>query len=256
MNLLQAAETVGLCELQIDEFVSEVVNSFKINRHPINFSLYKNLRGIHDVLADIICLGINLNHLTPRAYDIQDATNRLTSAGIPMKIGGIEGPPIRNNAPNIQLNQTSRIAPGEQIFVSNDETILSMFESNPLKLETLKKSALYIPYIIGEAVQEYLTRIESQLLIHKLVIIQHKARFGEIESLTLKGENLLNTLLKENTFQTKFPKSHKELFLQELAYYTFCLATPNIPVKNGHGQINLMTDSNGHWIIIKKRGEI
>ena len=56
-----------------------------------------------------------------------------------------------------------------------------------------------------------------------------------------KCENLLNTLLKENTFQTKFPKSHKELFLQELAYYTFCLATPNIPVKNGHGQINLMT---------------
>lgn len=226
MELLTVAETKGLDEDQGKEFISEVVDSFRINKQkPINFDLYKTLREKNDVFADIVCLGININHLTPRAYDIRDAQKRLEEAGIPMKDGGIEGPPIRDDAPNVQLNQTARKAPGEALFVSNDPETLKLSEANPAALEELKKNAPLIALGKDEIVTDYLARIQEELKVHKLVVIQHKARFGEIESrntaLTVKGEEVYKGLLKEKKYQTDFPKTHEEMFAQGLTYYTF-----------------------------------
>jgi uncharacterized glyoxalase superfamily metalloenzyme YdcJ len=221
-TLLALAEEKGLTHTQLKEFVTEVVNAFRINRQkPVRFDLYKALRKENDVFADIVCLGININHLTPRVYDIDDATYRLQQAGIPMKDGGIEGPPLRNAVP-ILLNQTSRKAPGEPLFVSNDKAILDLPLESP-QLYDLKKTAPKLVLKAGETVHEYLDRIQSALELAPLVEIEHKARFGEIEArgvaLTPKGEALYHTLLATGRFQTEYPQTHTDLFAQGLAYY-------------------------------------
>jgi uncharacterized glyoxalase superfamily metalloenzyme YdcJ len=221
-TLLSMAEEQGLTHIQLKEFVTEVVDAFRISiQKPIHFDLYKTLRKENDVFADIICLGININHLTPRVYDIQDATNRLQEVGIPMKDGGIEGPPLRNAVP-ILLNQTSRKAPGEPLFVSNDNTILNLpLESSDLNY--LKKNAPKLILKANETIHSYLDRIQKTLESEPLVEIEHKARFGEIEArgvaLTPKGEALYHTLLAAGRFQSEFPQTHIDLFATGLAYY-------------------------------------
>jgi uncharacterized glyoxalase superfamily metalloenzyme YdcJ len=234
-TLLCIAEEQGLTYVQLKEFVTEVVNALRINiQKPICFDLYKALRKENDVFADIVCLGININHLTPRVYDIQDATNRLQQAGIPMKDGGIEGPPICDAVP-VLLNQTSRKAPGEPLFVSNDKAILDLpLESSQLNL--LKKSAPKLVLKAGETVHAYLDRIQIALESAPLVEIEHKARFGEIEArgiaLTPKGEALYHSLLAAGRFQAEFPQTHTELFTAKLAYYRLHIINQEIDTIN------------------------
>ncbi len=226
LTLLDTAENRELNNLEAKNFIAELVNVFKLeNLKPIYFPLYKSLREKNDVYADNICVGINLNHLTPRAFDIVDAQKRLIDAGVPMKDGGIEGPPMRINAANVQLNQTSRKAPGELIVVTSDKTILELFYENRVHYDNLKKSAPIIRLDKNQSVSDYLALIEKTLETHKLVHIEHKARFGEIESrhvaLTSEGENLYKKLLEENKFEQDFPTTHEEMFEQNLAYYNF-----------------------------------
>lgn len=221
-ELLLKAEQKNLNDEEADIFIAEVVNSLRIDKsRPIDFSLYRELRALNDVFADIVCIGMNINHLTPRAYDIADAANRVAAAGIALKDGGIEGPPMREDAPPIQLNQTSRKAPGELLYVALDAT-LPIPENPP-----------HIAMQPDETVAEYMARIATALDEHPVVAIDHKARFGEIEArgvaLTVAGETLYRTLLAEKKFRIDFPKTHTELFLQGLAYYTVQL-NPNRPV--------------------------
>ncbi len=218
--LLNLYERDGKLDInQEEEFIDEVVNAFRIKTdRPINFPLYRKLREINDVFSDIVCLGININHLTPRTYDIRDAQQRLEAQGIPMKDGGIEGPPIRDDGPNIQLNQTSRKAPGEPLYVTNDKL-------SPQEFEQLKANAPKVDLQKDEPVADYLARVAEALKSNKLVVIQHKARFGEIESrgtaLTVEGEALYKKMLQEKRYKKDFPKTHEEMFKQGLAYYTF-----------------------------------
>lgn len=94
LALLDTAETRELNSAETSIFIKELVQVFKLETSkPIYFPLYKSLREKNDVYADNICVGINLNHLTPRAFDILDAQQRLIEAGVPMKDGGIEDPP-------------------------------------------------------------------------------------------------------------------------------------------------------------------
>lgn len=228
LALIDTAEKKPLNNIETKTFISELLNVFKLeNLKPIYFPLYKSLREKNDVYADNICVGINLNHLTPRAFDIVDAQKRLIKDGVPMKDGGIEGPPIRSNGPNIQLNQTSRKAPGELILVTSEKEILTIFHQNETQYKKLKNAAPIIRMSQDQSVNDYLALIEQQLKIHKLVSIEHKSRFGEIESrhvaLTPEGENLYKNLKIENKFESDFPKTHEEMFEQNLAYYTFAV---------------------------------
>lgn len=220
-TLLDLLETYpdsnDLTYVLLQEFVTEVVNAFRINTlEPIFFPTYKTLRLKNDIFADIVCIGININHLTPRAYDISDATIRLERAGIPMKDGGIEGPPIRVGAVPVLLNQTSRKAPGEPLFVTNIGDIEGIRSD-------IVKNAPKIVMNVGETIDSYLDRIQNALSVAPIVEIEHKARFGEIEArgiaLTAKGEALYNTLMSINRFVEDFPKTHTELFAEGLAYY-------------------------------------
>lgn len=222
-RLLTLAETRGLTGDEGREFIKEAVRSFKINKDKlINFDLYSRLRKRSDILADIICIGININHLTPRVYDIEDTAKRLKLAGIHMKDGGIEGPLLRNGAATILLNQTSCKAPGESLYVSNNKDIL-LLETDSSKLHQLKSKVAKVSLMLNEKIQSYLERIEAALKINPIVEIEHKARFGEIEArgvaLTQKGNALYQKLLNNDTFKTDYPQTHLELFEQDLAYY-------------------------------------
>lgn len=225
LNLLTTAEQRELNNKEAKTFIKELVAVFKLeSSKPIYFPLYKSLREKNDVYADNICVGINLNHLTPRAFDILDAQKRLVDAGVPMKDGGIEGPVIRQNAENIQLNQTSRKAPGELITVTSSPDILNLYHDNKKQYDFLKNTAPILRMEKNQSVNDYLALINETLKTHKLVLIEHKARFGEIESrhvaLTQPGETLYQKLKSENKFEHDFPKTHEQMFEQNLAYYT------------------------------------
>jgi uncharacterized glyoxalase superfamily metalloenzyme YdcJ len=220
----------GLNEQDAKIFADEFVKSLRIDKQRIiDFDLYKKLRLKNDVFADIVCLGININHLTPRAYDITDAANKIAANGIELKDGGIEGPKIREDAVIIQLNQTSRKAPGEDLIVSNVPDILN----NAGAFENYKNTAKRLNMNAGESAPEYLERIEAELKQKSILIIQHKARFGEIESrgvaLTESGIEIYKQMLAEKRFTSEFPKTHNELFEQDLAYYTFEKTNKKIP---------------------------
>ncbi len=198
-------------------FTDEFTNILELKKSRIiDFILYKKLREKNDVIADIVCIGVNLNHKTPRVYDIEDAQQRMIKMGVPVKEGGIEGPPIREDGVVIQLNQTSRKAPGEDIFVSDKVREFSGISNVP---------KIYPQD--GEDVKDYLKRIEDALKTNEVVIIQHKARFGEVESrgvaLTEKGEEIYRQMLAEKRFKKDFPKTHTELFVQDMAYYKYKL---------------------------------
>lgn len=233
LELLTLAESGrGFTPEQEQEFIVEVVNSFRINKdRAIDFDLYRKLRTINDALADIICIGINLNHMTPRAYAPLDAARRLEERGIPMKDGGMEGPPLRDNVPPIQLNQTSRKAPGEALYVSDDPEVLK----DPALFQRLKDQAVEINLDKGEDVKSYLERIGDALTKHRVAKIQHKARFGEIEArgvaLTVEGETEYKALLAEKKFRTHFPTTHRAMFYNNLAYYTFRVTDAGLAAK-------------------------
>lgn len=223
-DLLNEYETKGgLTEDQAKELRDEVMVILTIDKNRvIDFDLYQVLRKSNDALSDAICIGINLNHLTPRAYDIQDATQRMVDAGIPMKDGGIEGPPIREDGVIIQLNQTSRKAPGEELVVSKDPNTYADAD-----FTELKKGLPLVSLGEGEKVGDYMGRIDEALQANPVIRIEHKARFGEIESrgvaLTVDGELLYKQMLREKRYKKDFPKTHQELHDQALAYYTYAL---------------------------------
>ena len=219
------------------EFAALVVDALSMHKDKVvNFALYSKLRQISDPLADIVLESPVLNHLTPRALDIEDAVNQLNAAGIPMQTV-IQGPPIRKDGVQIQLNQIARIAAGEDVFVTLDPGVLAAFESNPGSLARLQADAPRLELQKGEKVADYMARIEGTLATHPIVIIQHKARFGEIEArgvaLTREGEAAYNSYGIESEpdpaarkariekFTAEYPRTDRQLHDAGWAYYTY-----------------------------------
>ncbi len=215
--IIKYQENNGLNETDAKDFVQEAVNSLTIQKNRVvDFALYKKLREKNDLLADLVCVGINVNHLTPRVYDIEDVSERLQTAGLEMKAGGIEGPTIRDDAVPIQLNQTSIKAPNTNILVSANLDLIG---------KNSDRKAITLEMEVDETLKDYLERIQKQVDSNqdKVFSISHKSRFAEVESrgvaLTEKGEELYNQAIKEGNFKDSFPKTHEELFAQKLAYY-------------------------------------
>ena len=238
LGLLATAEAqAGMAAAEVETFVREVVDSFSMHREKVvNFDLYSRLRIVSDPLADIVLESPVLNHLTPRALDIRDAVTGLVESGIPMQ-NVIQGPPIREDGVNIQLNQIARIAAGEDVYVTLDPKLLYILQNDSASLADLKAAAPKIRLHNGEKVGDYMARIKEVLKTNKLAVIQHKARFGEIESrgvaLTVEGEQAYNaygiesetdsTRKKEKIekFKREYPKTHEELHRKGWAYYTY-----------------------------------
>lgn len=235
--LAQAERDGGLDAADATRIAALVVDAFSMHKEKVvNFALYSRLRKISDPLADIVLESPVLNHLTPRALDIEDAVDKLDRAGIPMQTV-IQGPPIRHDGVPIQLNQIARIAAGEDVFAALDPAVLTTSESDHDSLAEAKSNAPRLELHKGESVGDYIGRIEKALATNPIVIIHHKARFGEIEArgvaLTLEGEAAYNAYgiesevdpaekeAKIEKFSAEYPKTHRQLHDAGWAYYTY-----------------------------------
>lgn len=196
LDTAEARQQGRLTREQGDVFVAEALRSF--SWQPVaaaTHAEYGVLRAEHPILADIACFrSAHINHLTPRALDIDMAQRSMIEEAINVK-ERIEGPP-RRKCP-ILLRQTSFLALEEGIrFPSSTEN--------------------------GGGGED------------DLVEGHHKARFGEIEergaAVTAKGRRLYDELLEEAASQAasseeeyakvfvKFPDSWDELRRQKLIY--------------------------------------
>lgn len=117
IRLIDTAETLQQDRLTLEQgevFVAEVIQSF--SWQPVAAAThdeYNLLRAEHPILADIACFrSAHINHLTPRALDIEKAQVAMVTEGINVK-DRIEGPPPRNCP--ILLRQTSFLALEEAI---------------------------------------------------------------------------------------------------------------------------------------------
>ncbi len=88
---------------QMDQFAQEVVKTLTwSSESKLPARLYTKLKEFSDIAADI-CAGVNINHLTPVALDIDDVYKRLNAKSI-STIDSIQGPPLEIK---VLLNQTS-----------------------------------------------------------------------------------------------------------------------------------------------------
>lgn len=120
MALVEIAEQAGgLTEEQADEFIAEVLHTFRWQSSAIvDAGTYARLCNAHRLIADVVSFrGPHINHLTPRTLDIDAAQAEMPRRGIEAKTV-IEGPP-RRTAP-ILLRQTSFKALDEPIFFGAD----------------------------------------------------------------------------------------------------------------------------------------
>lgn len=102
----QFEETGGFTSHEADEFVAEVLHTFRWHgRATVGQETYRQLHEAHRLIADIVCFkGPHINHLTPRTLDIDAVQQEMPRRGIVPK-DTIEGPP-RRRVP-ILLRQTS-----------------------------------------------------------------------------------------------------------------------------------------------------
>ena len=125
VELMTVAEKQGgLTLAEATELVVEGIQTFRWRGHAtVSKATYDALLNENPILADIVGFqGPHINHLTPRALDIDLVQASMHKAGLPAK-QSIEGPP-RREVP-ILLRQTSYYAQREEIVFSSAKDILA-----------------------------------------------------------------------------------------------------------------------------------
>ncbi|WP_417605778.1 VOC family protein [Oceanimonas baumannii] len=120
-KLVDVAEAQGgLTDAQAQEFVAEVLETFRWHQHAtVDHASYQALQNSHRLIADVVCFhGPHINHLTPRSLDIDAVQQQMPAAGISPK-AVIEGPP-RRRCP-ILLRQTSFTALEEVVMFDGEQ---------------------------------------------------------------------------------------------------------------------------------------
>lgn len=110
----------GLSEADAERFLAEALETFRWHQDAtVDLATYHALQNEHRLIADVVCFrGPHINHLTPRALDIDEVQRRMPSAGMNAK-AVIEGPPCRDCP--ILLRQTSFKALEETIRFAGKE---------------------------------------------------------------------------------------------------------------------------------------
>ena len=110
----------GLGDQSAISFVEAVLETFRWHRDTVvDSQTYDKLHHAHRLLADVVCFkGPHINHLTPRALDIDAAQQAMQARGINSK-DVIEGSPRRTVS--ILLRQTSFKALEEEVRFPDGE---------------------------------------------------------------------------------------------------------------------------------------
>lgn len=109
----RAAADGGLAGPEADRLLELATAAFELSADPVDHEWYRRLEAISAVASDIGGVtSTHINHLTPRALDIDALYTGMEALGIKM-IDEIQGPP-RWDGPDVLLRQTSFKALGEE----------------------------------------------------------------------------------------------------------------------------------------------
>ena len=113
-KIIAAEAGGGLTQQEMPHFITEAVHVFRWHAQAlVDQPTYHALHDAHRLIADVVSFkGPHINHLTPRALDIDAVQGAMQARDLPAK-AVIEGPP-RRNCP-ILLRQTSFHALNEPI---------------------------------------------------------------------------------------------------------------------------------------------
>ncbi|KAK1460020.1 hypothetical protein CMEL01_03019 [Colletotrichum melonis] len=202
LELLSIAETCQDSRLtpeQGERFVVEAIRTF--SWQPLAAATHEEyalLRSEHPILADIACFrSSHINHLTPRALDINAAQEAMLAAGMAVK-SRIEGPPVRKCP--ILLRQTSFLALQEGIrfaISGRDEFVDDFHKARFGEIEER-----------GAAITPAGRKLYDELLEEAMAIVQKE---GESSDAKLVDETFVKVF-------EKFPDDWDELRRQGLVY--------------------------------------
>ncbi len=113
----------GLTAEDAESFVLQALETFRWHGEAlVDHSTYQAFHDAHRLIADIVCFrGPHINHLTPRALDIDAVQAEMLARGIKAKTV-VEGPPLREVP--ILLRQTSFQALQEAILFRSAEGVV------------------------------------------------------------------------------------------------------------------------------------
>ncbi|MGY3533946.1 2-oxoadipate dioxygenase/decarboxylase HglS [Bradyrhizobium sp. USDA 4452] len=203
LQLIEKYEQEGrLDRADADEFVAEALETFRWHRDAtVSERDYRRLISTHRLVADVVSFrGPHINHLTPRALDIDVVQEEMPRRGIAAK-AVIEGPP-RRKCP-ILLRQTS--------FKALEETI--QFRGKRGADVAGSHTARF-----GEIEQRgvALTPTGRELYDHLLEMAREAARPDEADP-TEYGAALFDAF-------RSFPDDYHALHARKLAYFRYRVA--------------------------------
>ncbi len=220
----------GLTEADAEAFVALATRIFAMSDTlAIPVELYERIRAVHEVAADILGFpNPHINHLTPRALNIQDAYDRMAEEGRKhhfRMLAKVQGPPTAMQ-PNVLLNQTSYVAKPTWVFADAKsqkccsaailQTMQAAIEAKGIMLDysgeldlaklglALDNAGYHLQALFGEVkrhfqLQDVADALGVDLKLPAIAVQAHTARFGEIEAryiaLTPKGRALYDEAL-------------------------------------------------------------
>lgn len=217
----------GFTQGEAEELVSEATSSFRWHTYAaVSSAEYQQLLRESSILADIVAFKLpHINHLTPRALDIDAVQVGMKDWGIPLKVC-IEGPPKRTCP--ILLRQTSFKAIEEKIaFPANGDELsdVASFVMGHHKArfgEIEQRGAALTP--------------KGRQLYDKLLSSARK-----------EGINAANGNEYAEIF-ADFPDSWEQMRIDELAWFRYYINEQNAPNTSGVGDFDLERGIKRGWI--------
>lgn len=202
--LAQGEAAGGLNEAEADEFVAEVLHTFRWHAEAeVDCATYQRLHDAHRLIADVVSFkGPHINHLTPRTLDIDAVQKLMPDYGIAPK-AVIEGPP-RRKCP-ILLRQTSFKALQEQVSFP-DATGALVAGSHTARFGEIEQR--------GIAVTPKGRALYDQLLDASRKIVRPSAA----------GSNAAEYMAALEQSFAAFPDSWDEIRREKLGYFTYTKA--------------------------------
>ncbi|CAM1368140.1 conserved protein of unknown function [Tenacibaculum soleae] len=191
----------GLNKEDAEFFIQEALQTFRWHdTATVDYEMYEALLGQHRLIADVVAFkGPHINHLTPRALDIDKVQTSMEARNITPK-DIIEGPPTRKCP--ILLRQTSFKALTEKVI----------FKDNAKNKKTGEHKARF-----GEIEQRGAALTQKGLDLYNKLLGKTRKTIGG--SPNAENATEYNQLLKEN-FKS-FPDTYEELQSKKLAFFHY-----------------------------------
>lgn len=214
-QLINAAEAAGgVSDADADDLISLSVSVFQWHQKAlVDAATYDHLLNSHRLVADIVSFkGPHINHLTPRALDIDAVQRAMPSAGLNAKLV-IEGPPARRCP--ILLRQTAFNALEERVTFEDQSYSV---------VERLHRARF------GEVEQRGVALTPAGRTLYDVCLSQAKADCP----LTTESDDAARYQVALERAFAKFPDDWQTLLERKLVYFRFTLSKGTKPTELTH----------------------